>query len=115
MERRVVRAAGRIRDAGEQVGLEPRGQRVAAGFGGVSSLPSRELVSAAYGAGVWHIDFAKAPSNADGIAEDSRTTWGNTLGWNVMPGADTWSAKEYKGNVYTGDMLRGFDVYTFVD
>ena len=28
-----------------------------------------------------------------------------------MPGADTWSAKEYKGYVYAGDMLRGFDVY----
>ena len=28
-----------------------------------------------------------------------------------MPGADTWSAKEYKGHVYAGDMIRGFDVY----
>lgn len=26
-----------------------------------------------------------------------------------MPGADTWSAKEYKGHVYAGDMTRGFD------
>jgi hypothetical protein len=86
---------------------------IAAGLDGVSGLPSRQLVSAAYGAGVWYIDFSKAPSSSDGIAEDSRTTWGNTLGWNVMPGADTWSAKEYKGNVYAGDMLRGFDVYTF--
>ncbi len=48
------------------------------------------------------ISFAGRPSSTDGIAEDSRTTWGNTLGWNVMPGADTWSAKEYKG-----DDLRG--------
>ena len=30
-----------------------------------------------------------------------------------MPGAYTWSAKEYKGNIYAGDILRGFDVYTF--
>jgi len=30
-----------------------------------------------------------------------------------MPGADTWSAKEYKGHVFAGDMLRGFDVYGF--
>jgi len=25
----------------------------------------------------------------------------------------TWSAKEYKGHIYTGDMGRGFDVYAF--
>ena len=87
----------------------------ARGFDGVSTLPSRQLVTAWYGGGVWHVDFSKPPTGADGIAEDPRTTWGNTLGWNVMPGADTWSAKEYKGNVYAGDMLRGFDVYTLVD
>ena len=29
-----------------------------------------------------------------------------------MPGAETWSAKEYKGYVYTGDMARGFDVFS---
>jgi hypothetical protein len=68
-------------------------------------------VTAHYGAGVWHVNFGGPPSSTDGTAEDARTTWGNTLGWNVMPGADTWSAKEYKGFVYTGDMGRGFDVY----
>jgi hypothetical protein len=83
----------------------------ASGFGGVSTLPSRQLTTAWYGAGVWRVDFSGPPRSDDGIAEDSRTTWGNTLGWNVMPGADTWSAKEYKGHVYAGDMLRGFDVY----
>jgi LVIVD repeat len=83
----------------------------ASGFGGVSTLPARQLVTAWYGAGVWRVDFSGPPRSDDGIAEDSRTTWGNTLGWNVMPGADTWSAKEYKGHVYAGDMLRGFDVY----
>jgi hypothetical protein len=30
-----------------------------------------------------------------------------------MPGAETWSAKEYKGFIYTGDMGRGFDVFGF--
>jgi hypothetical protein len=80
-------------------------------FDGVSSLPVTELVTAHYGAGVWHLDFSVAP----GPAEDSRTTWGNTLGWNVMPGADTWSAKEYKGFIYAGDMARGFDVYSFTE
>ena len=83
-------------------------------FDGVSSLPNRQTVSAHYGAGVWHIDFSRAPSSVDGIAEDVQTTWGNTLGWNVMPGADTWSVKEYKGFIYTGDMGRGFDVYRFL-
>ena len=81
------------------------------GFDGVSSLPKRQTVSAHYGAGVWHIDFSRAPKPSDAIAESAFTTWGNTLGWNVMPGADTWSAKEYKGFIYAGDMARGFDVY----
>jgi hypothetical protein len=82
-----------------------------AGLDGVSSLSDRQLVTAWYGSGVWRVDFSAPPSSTDGIAEDTRTTWGNTLGWNVMPGADTWSAKEYRGHVYAGDMLRGFDVY----
>jgi hypothetical protein len=87
----------------------------APGFDGVSSLPGRQLVTAHYGAGVWHVDFSGPSSSTDGIAEAPRSTWGNTLGWNVMPGADTWSAKEYKGFVYAGDMARGFDVYGFAD
>jgi hypothetical protein len=81
------------------------------GYDGVSRLSRRLMSEAWYGAGVWMIDFSRAPSDTDGVAEDTRTTWGNTLGWNVMPGADTWSAKEYKGSIYAGDMLRGFDVY----
>jgi hypothetical protein len=85
------------------------------GFGGVSGLSNRRLVSAHYGAGTWHIDIAGPSSSTDGIAEDPRSTWGNTKGWIVMPGADTWSAKEYKGRVYAGDMARGFDVFRFDD
>jgi hypothetical protein len=88
---------------------------IQAGFDGVSRLPVDELVTAHYGAGVWHVDFGAAPTSSDGTPEDLRTTWGNTLGWNVMPGAETWSAKEYKGHIYTGDMGRGFDVYRFAD
>ena len=30
-----------------------------------------------------------------------------------MPGADTWSGKEYKGAIYAGDIVRGFDVYRY--
>lgn len=81
------------------------------GADGVSRLPSRQLVTAWYGAGVWHVDFSRPSSSTDGTAEDARSTWGNTIGWNVMPASEAWSAKEYKGHVYAGDMLRGFDVY----
>ncbi|MDQ4035011.1 MAG: hypothetical protein M3153_03700, partial [Chloroflexota bacterium] len=88
---------------------------IQAGFDGVSSLPATQAVSAHYGAGVWWIDYSSAPSSTDGIAEHGFTDWGNTRGWNVMPGADTWSAKEYKGHIYAGDMTRGFDVYAFSD
>ena len=86
---------------------------IQAGFDGVSSLPATQAVAAHYGAGVWWIDYSSAPTSADGIAESELTDWGNTRGWNVMPGADTWSAKEYKGYIYAGDMTRGFDVYAF--
>ena len=85
---------------------------IARGFDGVSRLSGRQFVTGHYGAGTWWVDFSKPSSSTDGIAEDSRSTWGNTLGWNVMPGAETWSAKEYKGYVYTGDMTRGFDVFS---
>src|SRR3990170_2229556 len=86
---------------------------IEAGFDGPSSPPPTPNAAAPYGAGVWWIDFSSAPSSTDGIAEHEFTDWGNTRGWNVMPGAETWSAKEYKGNIYAGDMTRGFDVYAF--
>jgi hypothetical protein len=83
------------------------------GMGGVSGLPNRQAVSAHYGAGTWWIDVSGPSSNADGVNEDPRSTWGNTNGWIVMPGADTWSSKEYKGHIFTGDMVRGMDVFSF--
>jgi hypothetical protein len=86
---------------------------IQSGYDGVSRIGKRQLTEAWYGAGVWSIDFSSPSSSTDGVREDARSTWGNTLGWNVMPGADTWSAKEYKGAIYAGDMLRGFDVYRF--
>jgi len=86
---------------------------IAPGVGGVSSLPGRQLVTAHYGAGTWWLDFSAASTSADGTVEDPRSTWGNARGWNVMPGAETWSAKEYKGYIYTGDMTRGMDVFSF--
>jgi uncharacterized repeat protein (TIGR01451 family) len=80
-------------------------------FDGVSRLAQRLMTQAWYGAGVWYINFRSASSDSDGQAEDQRSTWGNTRGWNIQPGADTWSAKEYKGFIYAGDIARGFDVY----
>jgi len=89
--------------------------QIATGFDGISRLSSRRLTTAWYGAGVWHMDFSSRPDvlRGDTTREDPQTTWGNTLGWNVQPGADTWSAKEYKGYIYAGDIIRGFDVYRF--
>jgi hypothetical protein len=86
---------------------------IAKGFGGVSSLPGRQLVTAHYGAGTWWLDFSGPSTSADGTVEDPRSTWGNAKGWIIMPGAETWSAKEYKGYIYTGDMTRGMDVFSF--
>ncbi len=80
-------------------------------FDGVSRLASRLMTQAWYGAGVWYINFRSASNDNDDQTEDPRSTWGNTRGWNVQPGADTWSAKEYKGYIYAGDIARGFDVY----
>jgi hypothetical protein len=83
------------------------------GTDGVSRLSQRQLVTGHYGAGTWWMDFSRASNPNDGQAEDEDSTWGNTLGWNIMPGAETWSSKEYKGHIYTGDMTRGFDVFAF--
>ena len=82
-------------------------------FDGVSTLPNRQLMMGWYGAGVWYLDFSGPSRDDDGVAEEGSppSTWGNTLGWNVMPGAETWSAKEYEGFIYAGDMTRGFDIY----
>jgi len=80
-------------------------------FDGVSRFLNRRLSTAFYGAGVWFMDFSRPSRNGDGIAEDPRSTWGNTLGWNIQLGAEAWSAKEYKGHIYSGDMVRGFDAY----
>ena len=87
---------------------------VDAGFDGVSRLAPRLMAQAWYGAGVWYVNFSDKSSNTDDppvLQEDPRSTWGNTKGWNVQAGADTWSAKEYKGYIYAGDIARGFDVY----
>jgi uncharacterized repeat protein (TIGR01451 family) len=84
-------------------------------FDGASDLPNRDLVTAHYGAGTWWLNFDTPPSSTDEIEEDEFTTWGNTKGFNVLAGADTWSSKEYKGYIFTGDMARGMDVFGFAN
>lgn len=84
-------------------------------FDGVSRFTYRRLSTAFYGGGTLFMDFTRrTPSDSAGgvtITEDPATTWGITLGYNVQLGADTWSAKEYKGHIYTGDLIRGFDAF----
>lgn len=49
-----------------------------------------------------------------------KTTWGRTLGYVVMPGADTWAAKtpgvtpDGRLFVFADDMVRGMDVFEYV-
>ena len=113
-----------FRNGGNGPGFPGEG-RANAGLDGVSSLDNRQLTTAWYGAGVWYLDFSAPPDSApecapgqssaggcDDIKEDDNTSWGNTLAFNIQPGADTWSAKEYKGHIYAGDLARGFDVYS---
>ena len=106
-------APARSTSSGSAATAASRRARPTPGIDGVSRLPNRQLTTAHYGSGVWWLDFSGPASSSDGIAEDGRSTWGNTRGWNVMPGADTWSAKEYKGYIYASDIARGFDVYSF--
>ncbi len=84
-------------------------------YDGVSRFTSRRLSTAFYGAGVHFMDFTRrTPADSAGgvtITEHPATTWGITLGYNVQLGADAWSAKEYKGHIYAGDIVRGFDAY----
>jgi len=80
-------------------------------FDGVSRLGTYRLSFGGYAMGMWIMDFGRRARSDDGIAEDPRSTWGNTLAWHIQPGSDAWSGKEYKGHIYAGDMTRGFDVY----
>jgi uncharacterized repeat protein (TIGR01451 family) len=84
-------------------------------YDGASDLPNRELVTAHYGAGTWWLSFAGPTNPNNEIEENPFTQWGNTKGFNVLAGADTWSAKEYKGYIFTGDMARGMDVFGFAN
>lgn len=88
-------------------------------------LPDRNVaVIGWYSGGTWVVDLASPPS-ADEIDNSAvnpgqTTTWGRTLGFVVMPGADTWAAKspgvsaDGRLFMYTDDMVRGMDVFEFI-
>jgi hypothetical protein len=80
---------------------------IQSGYDGVSRIGKRQLTEAWYGAGVWTIDFSGQSSSTDGVRDDGRRTWGNTLCWSFMPGADTLSAKGYKGAIYAATCSEG--------
>ncbi len=87
-------------------------------------LPDRNVVVVGwYTAGSWLVDMS-GPADADELDNTAlntgqTTTWGNTLGWATMTGADTWAAKspgvtaEGRLFMFTDDMARGMDVFEF--
>jgi hypothetical protein len=58
------------------------------------------LVTAWYGRGTRIVDFSD-PANPKELA------------WYVPTGADTWSAKPHRGYIYSGDIVRGLDVFKY--
>lgn len=87
-------------------------------------LPDRSvLVTGWYTGGTWVVDMS-GPSgdeefdNSD-VNPGQRTTWGRTLGFAIMPGADTWASKspgltaDGRMFIYTNDMVRGMDVFEY--
>jgi hypothetical protein len=89
-------------------------------------LPDRNVVvSGWYTAGSWVIDMSGPPldptTEFDNSAEKpgQKTTWGRTLGYAVMTGADTWAAKspgltaDGRLFMFTDDMARGMDTLEY--
>ena len=58
------------------------------------------LTTAWYGRGTRVVDYSR-PSDA------------RQLGYFIPEGADTWSAKPHRGFIFTGDIVRGFDVLKY--
>jgi hypothetical protein len=58
------------------------------------------LVTAWYGRGTRVVDFSD-PANPKQLA------------WFVAKGADTWSAKPHNGYIFSGDIVRGLDVFKY--
>jgi hypothetical protein len=87
-------------------------------------LPDRSVLTTAwYAAGSWVVDVSgpASPGELDNrtARPGQQTTWGRTLGFAVMPGADTWATKspgttgDGRLFMYSGDMVRGMDVFEF--
>lgn len=87
-------------------------------------LPDRNVLTVGwYTGGTWVLDVA--PMAAEGELDNSEardgqvTTWGRTLGFAILPGAETWAAKsrgltaDGRLFIYTDDMVRGMDVLEF--
>lgn len=88
-------------------------------------LPDRNvLVTAWYTAGSWVVDMTGPPGEGEldngAVNSGQTTTWGRTLGFAVMTGADTWATKSPgltpDGRLFmlTNDMTRGMDVLEYV-
>jgi hypothetical protein len=87
-------------------------------------LPDRNVLAIGwYSAGTWLVDVSEpaGPGELDNTTAKpgQKTTWGATLGYAVMPGADTWATKspgvEPSGRLFlfTDDMVRGMDIFEF--
>lgn len=89
-------------------------------------LPDRNvLVTAWYSAGSWVIDLSgpAGPGELDNDAAipGQKTTWGQTLGYAIVPGADTWATKspgftsDGRLFMYATDLVRGgLDVFEYI-
>lgn len=84
-------------------------------------LPESNVLTVGwYSAGTWVVDLSgpAGEGELDNSATNpgQKTTWGRTLGFAIMPGADTWAAKtlgpDPDGRLFivTGDITRGMDV-----
>lgn len=88
-------------------------------------LPDRNVLTLGwYSAGTWVVDLSGPPGAGEidnsAVHPGQKTTWGRTLGFAIMPGADTWAAKspgltpQGRLFIFTDDITRGMDVFEFV-
>jgi hypothetical protein len=88
-------------------------------------LPDRDVLAVGwYTGGTWLVDMTGPPGDGEldnsDVNPGQRTTWGRTLGFAIMPGADTWASKspgvrrDGRLFIYTDDMTRGMDVFEYV-
>lgn len=87
-------------------------------------LPDRNVLTVGwYTAGSWLVDMSGPPGEGEldnsAAKPGQKTTWGRTLGFAIMPGADTWATKspgvtpDGRLFLYADDIVRGLDVFEF--